>query len=200
MTRHVILAGILLLMGATTVKAHRVKIFAAPDGTDIRGYAYLTGGGRLRDVPIIVSGPDGARLAALQTDGDGTFRFTPTTRTTHVFHLELADGHTTAWTVAKEELPVTGLHQTMASDTAPDDSAERVPPPETTVDRTKTTDPAELLRRELAPLYAQIHALREQQARAEDRTRLRDVLGGIGYLIGLTGIWAYAAARKRTTT
>jgi len=45
----------------------------------------------------------------------------------------------------------------------------------------------------------QIHELREQLHEYEQRTRLRDVLGGIGYILGLAGVVALMKTRRRET-
>jgi len=45
----------------------------------------------------------------------------------------------------------------------------------------------------------QIHELREQLHDYEQRTRLRDVLGGIGYILGLAGVVALIKTRRRET-
>lgn len=42
-----------------------------------------------------------------------------------------------------------------------------------------------------------VRPLREQLALERERARLRDVLGGIGYILGLAGLWAWWRARDR---
>jgi nickel transport protein len=44
----------------------------------------------------------------------------------------------------------------------------------------------------------QIRPLREQLVAAEDRIRLQDILGGIGYIMGLTGLALWWASRRRS--
>jgi nickel transport protein len=44
----------------------------------------------------------------------------------------------------------------------------------------------------------QIRPLREQLVAAEDRIRLQDILGGIGYIIGLTGLALWWRSRRRS--
>jgi len=42
-----------------------------------------------------------------------------------------------------------------------------------------------------------LQPLRDDLARVEDRARVRDVVGGIGYIVGLMGIVSYFKARAR---
>ena len=53
----------------------------------------------------------------------------------------------------------------------------------------------------LASLRAEIVRLEEQFSAYEDRVRLTDILGGIGYIVGITGAaYYYLGARRRKTT
>ena len=53
------------------------------------------------------------------------------------------------------------------------------------------------LRDQLAELSAQIDALRWQVHESDERLRLRDILGGIGFILGLAGVALYMKARRR---
>lgn len=44
---------------------------------------------------------------------------------------------------------------------------------------------------------ATLRLLREDIARMEHRLRLQDIIGGIGYIVGIAGIAAWIAARRR---
>lgn len=44
---------------------------------------------------------------------------------------------------------------------------------------------------------ATLRLLREDIARLEHRMRLQDILGGLGYIVGIAGIAAWIAARRR---
>jgi nickel transport protein len=50
-----------------------------------------------------------------------------------------------------------------------------------------------------ASVQRQLGALQEQLHAYEQQTRLRDVLGGIGYILGLAGIVALIKTRRRST-
>jgi len=56
-------------------------------------------------------------------------------------------------------------------------------------------DPADS--RQLEALHAEIDLLNEQLIACQERTRVRDVLGGIGWIVGLTGIAYYYLGVRR---
>lgn len=45
---------------------------------------------------------------------------------------------------------------------------------------------------------SQVNPLREQIAAYEDRLRLHDILGGIGWIVGVAGLGFFLLARKET--
>jgi nickel transport protein len=45
----------------------------------------------------------------------------------------------------------------------------------------------------------QVRPLREELMAAQDQARLHDILGGIGYILGLTGIALWWRARRSPT-
>ncbi|HOU21896.1 MAG TPA: hypothetical protein PKX16_06700 [Kiritimatiellia bacterium] len=55
------------------------------------------------------------------------------------------------------------------------------------------------LQGELQALQKQIVELRRDLAARDDRTRLRDILGGIGYILGLMGLAFYFLGTRRKT-
>jgi len=50
---------------------------------------------------------------------------------------------------------------------------------------------------DLKELGRQLHALRRQLDDYEAQTRLRDVVGGIGYIVGMAGLCAFFLARRK---
>ena len=50
---------------------------------------------------------------------------------------------------------------------------------------------------QLAELSKQIRVLRRQIRESDERLRFRDILGGIGFILGLAGVAFYMKARRR---
>jgi len=181
----VLLAG---LSVAPVAEAHRLRIFATVDGDEITGYAYFVGGERLSDATVRVLDADGDLLGEAQTDADGEFHYHPETRQDHVLEIALPDGHRDTFTVAAGELPSSLPPGPDADDdTQPDEEAD-----------TAEQEPAaamdeDALRTVLQETVTQpFRELREDVDALSERRRFQDILGGMGYIVGVFGIMAFA--------
>lgn len=177
---------------ANPAAAHRLSLFAAAIGAEIEGKAYFAGGSAARNIMVHVTDADGTLLGELKTDEAGTFTFTATRRTDHFLAADSGDGHVAKFVIGADELPHSlpgGLENT----------AQTTPPP----DRQQVNPPsgspgAENLDERIEKALArQLHPLREQLAAFEDEIRLRDVIGGIGYIVGFAGLLAWFGARRK---
>jgi nickel transport protein len=174
----------LVLLCAAPALAHRIHLFAS-GGTVIEGSAYFSGGGALASATVRVTAPNGVRLGEVRTDAAGRFTFRPAHRCDHVFVVEMGDGHRAECTVPAAELP---------SDLPSLPGAPPPPPAEPS----GQPEPADPSARELERAVARaVRPLREQIDRLEHRLRFRDVLGGLGYIAGLTGLAFYVLAVRR---
>ena len=183
------------LLGASPAAAHSVHVFAEGAGSVIRGKVYFRGGSPTVDAQVTAFGPDGRKLGQTRTDAQGAFTLPATIRCDHRLLVATADGHGAEFRVAAEELstelPSPGAEDEPGNHGKPQQTSSatpaEVPPP-----HSETAPMAD----ELAALRGQISSLRAQLLEYERRTRLRDVLGGIGYILGLAGIGFYVTARR----
>lgn len=169
----------LLLIGALNCApalAHRLQVFASAEGAKIIGSAYFAGGAKAGDVRILIQDAAGHALAELRTAADGSFSYPAQTPTEHLVIADSGDGHRAQWRVTAAEL---GGNVSPAAAPASVASAKNAP--------ASAVDPALLAAIEQA-VAQQIRPLREELQAAEYRANFRDILGGIGYLVGLTGI------------
>lgn len=194
----IVLVGNICLPGF----AHSLYVFATAEGEIISGYAYSRGGDRIRQQPIVIQAPDGAVLGETTTDDNGEFSFTATQRIDHVVVLETADGHRATFTVPADELPETlaapeaDAEPAQAASEPASESTTQDMPPES--ERAATGLTSEELEQVVeAAVSRQIRPLREQLEAYESTTRLHDVLGGIGYILGIAGIAFYVLGKKR---
>jgi nickel transport protein len=97
------------------------------------------------------------------------------------------DGHQASWTLRAEEF----------FDAAPNEGdampAYDTPVPES--DSTTAADLSQIIRVEQA-VARQIRPLREALQAHEEQVRMRDILGGIGYIIGLAGLALWWSSRR----
>ncbi|MBD3326897.1 hypothetical protein GF339_20095 [candidate division KSB3 bacterium] len=198
--------ALILLGNSLPSEAHKVKMFAAAEGNVITGYVYYTTGGNPKDAHVGVQDTAGNPLAEVTADENGEFTFTAEYKRDYVFVLELADGHRTTFTLTAEELPDT-LPAVPDALPVPANTKETSTPAEPTPMPVAQTVPSQapspsIALEELEPMIEkavskQIRPLREQLERYEEKIRLHDILGGIGYILGLMGLGYFLGARRK---
>ena len=190
----VLLAAIVLsLVPPLPALAHKLKLFATVEGTTILGRVYFAGDPRVKGIHITVLGPAGERLAEAVSGEDGRFAIDARERVDHHLVADSGDGHQARFVVRALDLspalPERPGHN-VAADTqviAPS-SAQGDQPPAPAADIEALVDRA--VARHVRPLAERLVAL-------EETLRWRDVLGGLGYIVGVTGVACYVAARRR---
>lgn len=156
-----------LMVAATPAWAHKLKVFAAAEGSAIVGTAYFAGGGKAMDSAGQVLGADGAVIASFRTDAEGGFRVPVAERRDYRVTVDSGDGHVAEALIPADDMPAAAIPATTAA-----------------------ADPVEAaVARQILPLRRQLDAL-------EERTRFSDIMGGIGTIFGLFGIFAWIAARR----
>lgn len=176
--------------------AHQLRVFAMAEGATITGYAYFSGGVKVKGAKVAIFAPDGSQLGEVKTDNAGAFRFPATVRVEHKLIADAGAGHVAEFTVAAEELP----------DTLPGKDANSLP--EVSVVNAVTTEqvsPLPMTKTAVVSLQRmiersvarQIRPLREQLEAYEAKVRWHDVLGGIGYILGIAGVACYWLGRRQ---
>ena len=188
-----------------TVHAHKLRIFAWPEGEIIYGETAFSGNRQPKSAEITVQ--DAAShtvLLTTRTDEQGKFNFTVPQKAVEE-HLDLllvvnaGEGHRGEWPLpAAEYLVLT--EPPMVADIKNSTSTIAKPSPSLPADSANTVSVDEqLLRRivdeelekKLAPLKYMLAESRE------NKPGLQDILGGIGYILGLAGLFAWIKANKQ---
>jgi nickel transport protein len=167
---------ILLSVLPHAAAAHGIRLTAVVEGEAIVGQARYVADGPVAQTRVTVYAPSGKRLGATQTDDEGRFRFVPTVAQDHRFWLDSGDGHAAECVVEAAELPI-GV-RTSAANSPVATSADELA---ATIDR--------VVSERIKPLHEEVLQLRHA-------LRLRDILGGIGYILGVTGLWFLLKARS----
>jgi nickel transport protein len=170
------LALILLLLGVAPAFAHKIKLFATAEGMVVSGYAYFSGGTRAQGADIAAHVGE-RQVFNGKTDDQGGFRFTATESADHRLTVDSGDGHIAGFTIKAEELG-------KAAETAAAPVTETV------------NDDGRLAAQIEQAVARQIRPLREQLDAYQESARLRDALGGLGFIIGLGGL-AYGLDQRR---
>jgi nickel transport protein len=191
----------LMALGVFTAPAlaHRVLIFAYAEGDTIHTESKFIPDTPVRQGKIeVLDQKTGKILLTGQTNDQGKFSFKiPAEAATQKLDLnivvEAAMGHRGAW-LLKADSYLIGA--------APGKAAARAPVPATAPAapeaKAANVDQQALeaavnkaLERQLAPIKEMLTELTIR------RTSLPDILGGIGYILGLFGLWAYFQSRGK---
>ncbi|GAB7023082.1 hypothetical protein [Salidesulfovibrio brasiliensis] len=188
------LALAIILCFPAVSTAHKVNIFAYVDGDSIVTDSGYSRSRRVNGGTVKVFGPDGQELASGTTDAEGHLELPiPEEAKGGSMDLKLVlyagEGHGAEWTVRASELGGT-----------PEATAEPV------ITATETTAPANIDAEALAPLVQKAvdKALKRELAPVKSMLAdlhdkgpgMSEIFGGIGWLVGLGGLFAYARSRR----
>ncbi len=161
--------GLSIVLFAANATAHSLNLFVHEEGGAAKGSAYFTGGIPAKNIEVVVLDSEDKTLGNIQTDAEGNFVYSgPRPGGVVRFVVSTPDGHR-----AESKL------QSAAGDVSTEPASSPVATtPETTSDA------------------RQLGAIQEAIDQLEKRLWLRDVIGGIGYIFGLAGLWALWKSRS----
>ena len=188
-----------LVLAAATTHAHRVNIFAWVEGDVVHAEAAFSGGKPAKDSPVTVMNADtGVIYLEAKTDAAGEFSFTipeaaRADKANLSLHLHASMGHEDNWVITAEEYLGTDASAEPAPEAAPD--AIRAAPLAAgggveNLDRLVETAVGKALEKHLAPIK---RTLAQQSEAGPD---LADVVGGLGWIVGLIGMYAWGRSRQ----
>jgi len=190
---------ILSLAVSTIAEAHKVNMFAYIDGDRVFIEGYFSDGNKARNSEVTVYNQAGDKVLTGVTGEDGTYSFKIPEKGTLRVTLNAGMGHKTEYTVSADELAgETEFDTSGGGDTSPADSQ---PFPNTmgaTAAPTKVPEPSEdnldlMVRRAVGDA---IKPLMRSMSALEARRGFSDIVGGIGFIVGILGTVFYFKARK----
>ncbi len=196
------LVSVVLVM-ALPALAHRVLVFAFVEGDKIQVEAKFVPDTPVRQGTVrVLEATAGRELLTGTTDDQGRFSFpipaeAKGKRLNLRIVVEAAMGHRGEWLLkADTYLPPAAAESEAAPAAAagtPAPAALPPGPPPTPGPSPEALEAAlhRALERHLAPMKEMLAELSQR------RTTLPDVLGGIGYIVGFFGLWAYFQSRRR---
>jgi len=170
-----VLAGLVLLR-PEAAWAHKLNVFAWGEGRRIVGEAYFRGHAPLVGGAVTLFGPGGQKLGQTATDAQGKFQFEPRQRVDHRIVVDAGDGHAETFVVTAAELPAD-----LPGGTAPAVKPAATPGPKVAENAPPVPPGGQ----------AQLGQLRAELQEFKHEVRIRDVLGGLGYILGLMGMAFY---------
>jgi nickel transport protein len=194
--RHgIIILGIVLWWTTGTALAHKVNIFAWVEGDTVYTESKFNGGKKVINSPVEVYGTDGTKLLEGKTNEFGEFSF-PTLQKAGMKVVLLAGmGHKSEWTISASELlgnDPEPEHPEEAKKTVPEKTESASASPCLNTDEIRNVV-EKAMDKKLQPV---IHDLRKSM-NPDQEPNFRDILAGLGYIMGLIGVAAYVHSRKK---
>lgn len=197
-----VLVSLLALALSSAALAHRVNVFAWTEGDVLHTESKFSGGTRVHFGAIRVEDlATKATLVDAKTNEKGEFSMPipPEFDRTHGLKVTInaGEGHQSTWTVLPEDLSPSLPHtHQAASQPQPIETAHT--PPQAVTLSPETLDAIESriaarVAQEVAPLKRDLAALSTPQI------TLKDIIGGLGWILGLFGVGALVAKRKKDT-
>jgi len=189
--------GALLLTGwlsAAGAEAHSIYIFAFPEGSRVCTSSYFGGKAKVRGGQVSMTTVSGEVLATAQTDDQGEACFDrPEPARDLIFMVEASGGHRAEFKLPAVELA--GLSENLNGR----ESSSEQPPATIAASDLATVCPGlptnDDLRQALSPIMSK---LAEMESAQNSRVGLKDIIGGLGWLMGLAGAALWASSRKST--
>jgi nickel transport protein len=194
---------LVLLFLPSAAYAHKVNVFAYVAGDMVVTESYFNDGRRCQDSVIEVFDGTGKKLLEGKTNTGGQFSFRPPARTDLLIRLTAAMGHQAEYAIPAADLPGAPAEGLAAAPGAVSERAEdmskRISSGATEEQPqlrapAATSDIEVLVERAVA---RQLAPIRRDLEESRNRQRFSDIVGGIGYIIGLMGLVLYFHARRR---
>ena len=200
---------ILLFCITDTAYAHRVMIFAWVEGDKVFTQSKFSGGKKVKGGKILVSDLRGKNILEGKTDDKGEFSFTVPEKTAFKIVLEAGMGHRAEWMIPLNEIesladkkPVKSTlksHEeesplkTVSVKSAEETQEKRMQPELSTGLNSNEIEQAveKALDKKLKPVIKML----EESTRSS--LTVSEIIGGIGYILGLMGVGAYFHYRRK---
>ena len=181
---------LLIFFSPATILAHSMDVFAKVEGKTIQGKANYHDGTPVKNGDVKAFDPSGEEIGRTKTDNEGKFILEARFHCDYRLLVDAGDGHGGEYTISAKVLPedlpphgpsVFSTDQTHSQ--AESDLQHAHSHSEDTATGDSKADSALL-----KEIHADVDALQDQLDVYEHRLRFRDILGGIGFIIGIAGV------------
>lgn len=181
------------LFAGRSAEAHSISVFAYVEGGVIHGEVFARGGAPIASATITAFDPSGKKLGEATADAEGKFSLTPTIRCPWRLVAVAGEGHQAEYTVPSDELPP----DLPSGGKEPFEPAPPAAPPPAIPPAMGDEAGDQSVSGELAGLDRQVIALRRDLEQFRHERRFQDIVGGVGYILGLMGLAYYFLGLRR---
>jgi nickel transport protein len=171
-------------------KAHKVVVYTYVEGMKICGQGIFSRGNVAKGADVFLLDHYNQKVAQTKTDSSGEFSFTVNKKSDYTIRLNAGEGHGATSEIKRTEFNSSSVN-TDNSNKAENSSMEVSTSEKSTAALKPSNSNAELkaIKRKLDNILTRLESL-------EAETRYRDILGGVGYILGIFGISFYLIKRK----
>lgn len=166
--------------------AHRVMAFASFNGKNVTVEGYFPGGGVVKGGEVKVLDRKNSVISVGRTDSHGKFYFIPEGEPPYTITIKAGPGH-----FARTILYMKGQGQAK-KETAFHPEERNKDLAQARTKRTVTDGQCKAILHAIQGLRADMEVIKK----AQQEVRFRDVIGGIGYIIGIFGIIGFMRSRR----
>lgn len=179
-----------------TAIAHKVMIFAWVEGDTIYTESKFSGGKKVRKGDVTVYDLQGNRLLQGKTNEQGEFFFKIPKKTALKIVLQAGAGHRAEWTVPLEEIK--GLASETSETTTIQSATVKEPDKQTQSVSVSNASPDDIQVAVEKALDKKLKPVMKKLAESQEHgPTVRDIFGGIGYILGLVGVASYFHYRRK---
>ena len=199
--------GILVLLilsvsyffAVNTASAHKAIIFAWVEGDIIYTESKLSGGKKVKKGDIIVYDLQGNRLIEGKTNEQGEFAFKIPKKTTLKIVLQAGTGHRGEWTLPVKEMGEVASQKSVKAETKKTaETASKKTEKQTKSVSASKLSPDDIQLAVEKALDKKLKPVMKKLAESQQHgPTVNDILGGIGYILGLVGIAGYFHYRRK---
>lgn len=187
-----VLLGLVLVL-AGTAQAHRISVYAYVEDGQIKGEGYMPGGGKVSNQKVQVLEAGGKVLAETKTNPDGAFSLPlPKAKPPLTLVLVAGAGHKATYELKAADLGVAPAPASAAAGEQQAASAAKPVAQPVAAPQDLAPQIKKAVEQAVAPMRAQL----AEMALRSNEASLKDIVGGLGWIVGLLGLAAYFKARK----
>ena len=179
---------VLLLIWPSQILAHRIGLFAYIEGKEIKGQVYFIDGSPAKKAQVKLINSQGKVIGLTKTDEKGNFSFTKPSLNGILRIVAIAEaGHRSEMTLKIKDKTI--------------DKNEKILLKNNSSSLSKTTTISEqeiahlvqnVVQKELQP----IRELLEEVLKETKKPSLQEIIGGLGYIVGLFGLIFWIKAKR----
>ena len=193
--------GLTLLSVASSIAyAHKVNVFAYVEGDQVYIQGYFSDGTKAKNSDVTVYTKDGREFVKGQTNENGEFAF-PTDGKSQALRIVLnaGMGHQASYDIPMDEMADVSTAIDVDPSNTADTQAMGVNDSVIGVSPGAAPAPTQLTEAMVRKAVAEgVLPLAREISQLKERRGFSDIVGGIGMILGILGVFAYIKSRRET--